>query len=148
MKVIFLADVPGTGKKGAIKEVSDGYARNFLLPRNLAKPASDGAVTELKAQEARVKRDMEEELRRFQHDAARLDGQEVYVVEKATADGKLYAAVNSIKIAEAIKRHIGLGVDPGHIRTPKPIKQIGTHDAVVIFPHGLEAEFMVTVSDT
>lgn len=148
MKVIFLADVPGSGKKGTIKEVADGYARNFLFRQNLAKPASAVAVDELKAQEARHAKEMEAELRRFQREAARLDGQELYIVEKATADGKLYAAIGAAKIAEAIKRQIGLAVNSKHIITPKPIKNAGTHQALIKFPHGLEAEIILTVSDT
>ena len=148
MKVIFLADILGTGKKGAIKDVSDGYARNFLLPKHLAKPASDGAIEELKSHEAKVKREVQDELRRFQHDAARLDGQEVYLVEKTTVDGVLYAAVSSTKIAAAIKQHIGLVINPKHIHTPQPIKRVGSHTAMISFPHGLEAEITVTISDT
>lgn len=148
MKVIFLQNVPGTGKKGDIKEVSDGYARNFLFLKKLAEPATAGSVNKLKAQEAKQKREVEEELNNFQRDAARLDGQEISVVEKTTTDGKLYASVNPARLAELIKKQIGLAVDPKHIRTPKPIKSIGTHRAIVAFPHGLEAELSVMVSDS
>ncbi len=148
MKVIFLADVKGSGKKGEIKEVSDGFARNFLFKGNLAKPATPGAVNEQKAIAARKLKEAEMELKSFQNEAARLDGQEVQVVEKATPDGKLYAAVTGTKLSEAIKKQIGVDVDPKHVVTPKPIKQLGEHQFVVNFPHGLEAELSVTVSDT
>ncbi len=148
MKVIFLANVPGTAKKGDIKEVSDGYARNFLFVKNLAKPASSGAVQQLHAQTARAERESAEELRRFQRDAARLDGQELYVEEKTTPDGKLYAAVGSARLAAMIKAQIGLIISPKHITTPKPIKNIGQHQITVSFPHGLVAELSVTVSAT
>lgn len=146
MKVIFLANVPGTAKKGDIKEVSDGYARNFLFVKKLAKAASAGAVDQLKAQTARAEREAGEELRHFQRDAARLDGQDLYVEEKATPDGKLYAAVGPARLAEMIKAQIGLVVSPKHITTPKPIKNTGQHRFTVSFPHGLEAELSVTVS--
>ncbi len=148
MKVIFLADVKGTAKKGEIKEVSDGFARNFLFKGNLAKPATAGAVSELNAMAARKQKDDEAELRRFQREAARLDGQEVYVVEKTTAEGKLYAAVTGTHLAAAIKSQIGAVVDPKIIKTIKPIKTLGTHTFIVSFPHGLDAELTVTVSDT
>ncbi len=148
MKVIFLADVKGTAKKGEIKEVSDGFARNFLFKGNLAKPATPGAVNEQKAMESRKLKEAEMELKAFQRQAAQLDGQEVLVVEKATTDGKLYASVGGARLAEAIKSQIGAEVDPKHIVTPKPIKQTGEHQFVVNFPHGLEAELTVTVSDT
>lgn len=147
MKVVFLADVKGTAQKGEIKEVSDGFARNFLFKGNLAKPATPGAVNEQKAMVARKLKEAEMELRAFQKEAARLDGQEVQVVEKATSDGKLYAAITGPKLAEAIKKQIGTAVDPKNITTPKPIKQLGEHQFVVNFPHGLEAEMLVTVSD-
>lgn len=146
MKVIFLDDVPGSGKKGTIKEVADGYARNFLFRQNLAKPATTSAVDELKAQKARHAREMEAELRRFQREAARLDGQELYVEETATGEGKLYAAVSASRIAAAIKSHIGLVVNPKHIVTPAPIKSTGSHRVLVRFPHGLEAELTIVVS--
>lgn len=146
MKVIFLADVPGSGKKGHIKEVADGYARNFLLRKNLAKIATVGAVEEHKAQTARQTKEMEVELRRFQREAARLDGQELFIEEVATADGKLYAAVSGARIAAVIKSQVGLAVDPKHIVSGRPIKSTGTHQAVVRFPHGLEAELSIIVS--
>ena len=148
MKVIFLADVKGTAKKGEIKEVSDGFARNFLLKNNLAKSATSGAVEELQAIASKKKKEEASELKAIQREAARLDGQEVSVLEKATPDGKLYAAVGGAKLSAAIKSQIGVAVDPKIIKTPKPIKQLGTHDFIVSFPHGLEAELTVTVSDT
>ena len=148
MKVIFLKNVPGTAKKGDIKEVSDGYARNFLFRQKLAEPATDGAVNQLKAQEAKVQKEMEQELKQYQHDAAKLDGQELTVFEKTTPDGKLYAAVNATRLSEVIKKQIGLTIDPKHVRIPKPIKSTGNHKVVVTFPHGLEAELSVSVSES
>lgn len=148
MKVIFLADVKGTAKKGEIKEVSDGFARNFLFKGNLAKPATPGAVDEQKAIAARKLKEAEMELKAFQREAARLDGQEISVKEKATDDGKLYAAVTGTKLATAIKSQIGVVINPKHVVMPKPIKQTGEHDFVVNFPHGLEANLSVIVSDT
>ena len=148
MKVIFLQNVPGTAKKGDIKEVSDGYARNFLFRQKLAEQATDAAVHQLKAQEAKVQKEMERELKQYQHDATRLDGQELSIIEKTTADGKLYAAINAVKIAETINKQIGLAVDSKHIKIPKPIKSTGNHKIVVTFPHGLEAELSVTVSES
>lgn len=147
MKVIFLADVKGSGKKGEIKEVSDGFARNFLFRGNLAKLATPGAINEQKAMSARKVKEAELGLKNVQKEAARLDGQEVQVVEKATPDGKLYAAVTGTKLAEAIKKQLGAVVDPKQVVTPKAIKQLGEHQFKVTFPHGLEAKMSVTVSE-
>jgi large subunit ribosomal protein L9 len=146
MKVIFLANVPGSGKKGDIKDVSDGYARNFLIPRKLAKMATLGAISEQKAYETRLAKEMALELRRFQREAARLDGQELFIEEKANPDGVLYAAVGPQRIATAIKNHVGLVIDPKHIMTAKSIKTVGTHTAVIRFPHGLDADVTIVVS--
>lgn len=146
MKVIFLVNVPGTAKKGEIKEVSDGYARNFLFIQKLAKPATVGAVGQLKAQESRVAREADDELRRFKHNAARLNGQALEVVEKATADGKLYAAVSATRLVEVIKIKTGLEINPKHVIVSQPIKSLGQHQVTVSFPHNLEAKLTVTVS--
>lgn len=146
MKVIFLANVPGTAKKGEIKEVSDGYARNFLFIQKLAKPATVGAVEQLKAHESRLVREAGDELRQYKHNTARLNGQELVVTEKATADGKLYAAVSATRLVEVIKAKTGLEVNPKHIIITQPIKSLGQHRLAVSFPHNLEAKLTVTVS--
>lgn len=148
MKVIFLADVKGTGKKGEIKEVSDGFARNFLLKNKLAEAATPGAIAQLQAGENKKKKQQETEHKGYQREVARLSGRKVSVTEKATPEGKLYAAVTGQTLAVAIKNQIGSDLDPKIIKTPKPIKQLGTHNFIVSFPHGLDAELSVTVSDT
>lgn len=148
MKVIFLSDVSGTAKKGEIKDVSDGFARNYLLKNNLAKPATVVALGELKAQAAKKEKNQKAEQQVFEKLARRLQGQKLTVVEKATPDGKLYAAVNGLKLAAALKSQMGTEVDPKLIKTPQPIKQLGTHDLIVSFPHGLNAVLTVIVSDT
>lgn len=148
MKVLLLADVKGTAKKGEIKEVSDGFARNFLFKNNLAKPATPGAVEEQKAMSARKIKEAEKNLKQVKKEIAHLNGQEIRVAEKATSDGKLYAAVTGVKLSIAITAQLGLTVDPKQIVTPKPIKQLGTHNFLVNFPHGLRAELSVAVSNT
>ncbi len=146
MKVIFLVDVKGTAQKGEIKEVSDGFARNFLFRGNLAKLATPGAVQELQAMAGRKQKEVVLEQKSFGRDVARLNGKEVRVEEKATPDGKLYAAVTGTKLAEIIKSQLGVVVDPKQIITPKPIKQLGEHRFMINFPHGLEAKLGVTVA--
>lgn len=146
MKVIFTTDVKGTGKKGEIKEVSDGFARNFLLKNKLAILATPGAVQELQAVVGRKQKEEGVVVRHYQREAARLSGQTVAISEKTTADGKLYAAVGGVALSAAIKKQLGSEVDPKLIKTPQLIKQLGTHRFVINFPHGFEAKLTVIVS--
>jgi len=146
MKVILLKDISGTGKKGEIKDVADGYARNFLLKQKVAEIASPEAISKLKAQEQKRVKLAEMELKEAQKYATRLDGAEVEVKAKANDSGTLYSAVGSTRISEAIKSTYGLKVDPTRINLQNPIKEIGEYSAVVKFGHGLEAEVQVLVT--
>lgn len=148
MKVVLIKDVPGTGRRGDVKDVADGYARNFLLRQKLAEPATPNTLSAMKAEAERHKREMEHELREYQRDAARLDGAEVTLVEKVSASGTLYAAVSGAKIASAVKRDIGINIRPDQIVQREPIKTTGEHRALVRFGHGLEAELAVLVSES
>ena len=146
MKVVFLQDVKGTGKKGEIKEVADGYARNFLLRQNLAKLASNGVLVQLKQEEEKRKRDMEKELRENQEVAEKLDGGEVEIVAKTSEAGTLYSAVSASKIVQEIKKIFGLNIKPEQVVILDPIKEIGEKKVLIKFGHGLEAELRVIVS--
>src|SRR3989338_7864804 len=90
MKVILLQDVPGTGKKGEVKNVADGYARNLLLPKKLAQAATSDALERMKQEELKRKKQSERELKDYQTVASALDGVEVAVKAKGTAEGTLY----------------------------------------------------------
>jgi large subunit ribosomal protein L9 len=146
MKVILLKDVSGTGKKGEIKEVADGFARNFLLQKGLAKQATNDAVNALKAHEEKLRREMEKELKDSQVAAGRVDGREITIVTKASEMGTLYSAVGANKIAEAIQRQLGVVIKPGQIVCGKVIKEYGERVVLVKFPHGLEAHLRVIIS--
>ncbi len=146
MKVILLKDVPGTGKKDEIKEVADGFARNFLLLKGLAKLATQDVVDALKAHEEKLKREMERELKDSQVSAERVDGREVTITAKASETGTLYSAIGAEKIADAIKRQLGVVVKPGQIMFGKAIKEYGERAVLIKFPHGLEANLRVIVS--
>ena len=147
MQVVFLADVPGSGKKGQIKEVADGYARNFLLKKKLAAAATGSAIKQLVVDEAKVKQLAEAELRRAEALASKLDGQEIGILEKATADGTLYAAVSRAKIVEAIKKTLRAIVEEKMLIIKTPIKSTGEFRVVVDCGHGLEAEIILIVNN-
>ncbi len=146
MKVILLKDVPGTGKKDEIKEVADGFARNFLLLKGLARQATQDVVDALKAHEEKLKREMERELKDSQVSAERVDGREITITAKASETGTLYSSIGAEKIADAIKRQLGVVVKPGQIMFGKAIKEYCERMVLIKFPHGLEANLRVIVS--
>ncbi len=146
MKVLFLQDVKGSGRKGEILEVSDGYARNFLLPKNFVKIATKELTVQIKQAEEKEIKLMEQELKVNQKLASRIDGEEIEIIVKASATGTLYSAIGSEKIAEEIKKQLKSNVKPEQVLLSKPIKEIGEHKVKIKFAHGLEAELQATVS--
>jgi large subunit ribosomal protein L9 len=140
MKVILKQPVKGIGEAGTIKEVSDGYARNFLLPRGLAVSATEGMlkkVEEHKAAEARRSAKAEEDMA---HLAQLLDGQTVTVKAKAGEQHRLYGSITNGDIAEAVQRETHHEIDKKKIELPEPIRTVGTHDVAVrltgkLIPH-------------
>ena len=147
MKVIFLQDVQGTGIRGEIKNVADGYARNFLFSKNLARQATPEALNEEKVKEEKRLKDSNVELNLAQKKAGKLDGAGVVITEKINDKGKLYSAVGGKKIAEAIKKQLKVDIKPNQIEIGQAIKEAGEHNVLIKFPHGLEAELQVSVSE-
>lgn len=145
MKVIFLKDVKGTAKKGEIKEVSDGYARNFLMKQGLAIMATDAELKKIDGQAKKKAKQMESDLAEQQKKAARLDGGEMEIYAKVSAGGTLYAAINDEKLVQFIKKELGVKVEAKQIKLKNPIKELGDYDVKIIFSHGLEADIKVTV---
>jgi large subunit ribosomal protein L9 len=144
MKVILIQNVPGLGKIDDIKEVSEGYGRNFLFAKNLAVPATVRTVSDLEGRRHKKFKDTEAELLQEQELAEKLDGWETSLKEKTTATGALYASVGPQKISEALAKS-GFKIDKNQIAM-KPIKEIGQHQAKIKFSHGLEVEISVVVS--
>src|SRR3989344_3155329 len=136
MQVILIQNVAGIGKIDDIKEVSEGYARNFLFARNLAVPVTQKVLAELKARKNKQVKDRETELRAEQSLADKLDGWELVLKEKVSGGGALYAAVGPQKISEALARS-GFKIDKDQIIL-KPIKETGEYKAKIKFQHGLE----------
>jgi large subunit ribosomal protein L9 len=144
MKVVFIQNVPQIGKIDEVKEVSEGYARNFLFAKNLAVPATPKMLSELKARQQKKIKNVEEELQQQQEVAAKLDGYEVIIAEKTSAVGALYAAVGPQKISEMLKK-TGFNINKNQI-IMKPIKETGQYRAKVKFSHGLESEIHIIIS--
>ena len=145
MKVILRKDLKGVGKAGAIVEVSDGYARNYLLPRQLAHEATAGNLTQAaNAKAAQTKRD-EKLLAEAQELATRLASNPTVVRAKAGERGKIFGAVTNAQIADALKL-LGVDIDRHKIEVAEPIKTTGDHPAVVKLPLGVTARITVRVT--
>ena len=147
MKVILLSDVKGTGTKGELVNVNDGYARNFLFPKKLAKEASAQALNELKnAQEAQAfKKKTEEEAAR--KTAAALEGKSVKLTAKAGKGDKLFGSVTAKEIAEALRLQYGVEVDKRKISLSADIKSFGTFECEVKLYTGISAKIFAVVSE-
>lgn len=131
MKVILLADVKGQGKKDQIVDVSDGYARNFLLPKKLAIPADSKAINEVKNKEASKQHKIEVDKQNAKEIAAKLESIVVRFVYAAGPDKRLYGSVTSKEIAESLKKEHGIEIDKRKITLSEPIKSFGTYKVSV-----------------
>ena len=127
MKLILTQDVKGQGKKDQIIEVSDGYARNFLIPKGLARPADAGAINEAKNKEASKQHKIETDKANAKDIAKKLESVTVVIETTAGADGRLYGSVTSKEIAEELQRQHGIAVDRRKITLDAPIKSFGSY---------------------
>lgn len=146
MQVILKEDVKGLGKKGDKVTVSDGYARNYLIPRSLAAELNAQLVTELKNKEAAQAHKVKEELETARESARQLEGRTVKVTAKAGQSGKLFGSVTSKEIAAEIKNQFGIDIDKRKI-TVEEIKAFGTYGAEIKVHPQVTASFYVMVGE-
>lgn len=133
MKVIFLADVKGKGKKGEIKEVPTGYAQNFLIKKNLAKEANAQALGELRGKQKSEEKAHAELVAEAKNIQAKL-AEETTVVqftEKIGPDGRTFGSITNKKIAEELQKQFGIKIDKRHIQVASPIRSVGLIDVPV-----------------
>ena len=146
MKVILKEDVKGQGKKGELVNVSDGYARNFLFPRNLAVPADAQAMNELRNKEEAARHRLLVEKQEAEETARRLSGKTLKLSAKAGQGGRLFGSVTTKEVAEELKRQFQVSVDKRKIEMAD-IKAIGSYEAVVKLTQGITAKMTVMVSE-
>lgn len=147
MKVILKQDVKSIGKKDEIHEVSDGYARNYLLPRGLAAVADAGALNQARTK-SEAKAHHEAEARAAAEAlAAKIKGQTVAVAVKGGASGKLYGKVTGKDVADVLSKLTGTEIDKKKVEMPASIKEFGTYDANVRLYAGVVAPFKVKVEE-
>jgi large subunit ribosomal protein L9 len=144
MKVILIQDVPKVGKKSEVKEVADGYARNFLLPRGLANAATESTLKQLEEEKVNAEKEAEEDLAKTQETVASLDGQEIEMPAKMGEEGKLYGSITAAKITKVLQVK-GLDIKKDQLKLGEPIKEMGEHEIILEFPHGLEAKIKLIV---
>ena len=144
MKVILLQDVDKLGKKGEIKEVADGYARNLLIPNKKAVLAKKSEILKLEAQKKIDSEKSEQELIHFQEVASQMDGFEIEIAAKVGDDGKLFGKITTLKISEELKKN-NFDIDKNQIKLKEPIKEVGDYEIPIELPHNLEAKIKLIV---
>ena len=147
MKVIFLQDVPNVAKAGEMKEVADGYGRNFLIPKKLALLASPSAVSTIEAQlktKAGNQEQVEAELVEL---ANQLEGREVILKAKAGAKDRLYGSITSADIATELEGIAGLAIDKRKIELAEPIRQLGSYEVAIRLGKDIVPKIRVSVTE-
>ncbi|MPZ16000.1 MAG: 50S ribosomal protein L9 [Chloroflexi bacterium] len=145
MKVVLRRDVPNLGKAGEIKEVADGYGRNYLIPRGLAAPATRTAMENVEARKAAETR--QHSRLRSEHEALaqRIADAPLTVRAHTGQQGRLYGSITSADIAEALSRALGRPVDKRQIALDEPIRQLGDHSVRIHVAPSVTADLTVVV---
>ncbi|EFQ56915.1 ribosomal protein L9 [Streptococcus downei F0415] len=147
MKVIFLADVKGKGKKGEVKEVATGYAQNFLLKKQLAKEATSQAVNELKGKQKSEAKAAAEILAEAKAVKAQLDKEETRVQfnEKVGPDGRTFGSITAKKIAEELQKQFDIKIDKRSIELDHPIRAIGLIEVPIKLHKEVEGQIKLKI---
>ena len=148
MKVILLQDIQGTGKKNQIVETSDGYARNYLLPRKLAREATAEAVNALEKSRSADKH--REEVRRQEAEvqARALKGKVIQIEARGGENGKIYGSVTNDQIAAALKAQHGVDIDRRKLELEEPIRAAGQYFVTLKLVGGISTRMIVHVKVT
>jgi large subunit ribosomal protein L9 len=146
MKVVLIEDVKGTGKAGETKDVADGYARNFLIPRKLAQAATRGAEAQVERQKATTVQREQRELSEARELAKKLEGSQVVLKLRSGKDGKLFGAVTNADVASALKQQHGITLDRRKIEFAEPVKAMGPGAAHVKLHHEVTARIPLMVT--
>ncbi|MFD1548713.1 50S ribosomal protein L9 [Levilactobacillus fuyuanensis] len=148
MKVIFMKDVRGKGKRGEIKNVPDGYAQNFLIKRGLAKEANQAAMSQLKGERIAEERREAENLAEAKDLQKHLEDDKtvVEIVAKAGEDGRLFGSIPSKQIVQALQKQFDLKIDKRKVELPEPIRSLGYTNVPVKLHTDVTAKIRVHVA--
>ncbi len=143
MKILLIKDVKGLGKAGEIKNAKDGYARNFLIPKGFAKPATKEVVKQWQEEEAKRKAKVEEEVKKLNELKEKLENNKFVIKHKLGANGQLIGSVTNKEIAEKLKEK-GFEIDKKHI-AHTVIKALGSYEINVKLGHGINAKLTLEI---
>ncbi len=146
MKLILLEDVKGSGKKGDVVNVSDGYARNFLLPKKLAKEATSSAVHEIEVKKESLRLKEKEQMEKAQKLASGIEEMSVTIYAKTGESDRLFGSISTADIAKALKKEYDIEVDKKKISLGDHIKALGEYEAKVKLYAGVSANFKVIIA--
>ena len=147
MKVIFLQDVPRVGKAGEIKEVADGYGRNFLIAKNLALLATSSAISRAEAQRKIDARNQADDAAQILEIADKLDGKEVTLKARTGAKDRLYGSITNADIAAELENNLGIVIDKRKIELVKPIHQLGSFEIAIRLAKDVIPKIKVTITE-
>lgn len=146
MKVVLIKDMIGLGKTGDVKEVADGYARNFLLRRNLALPAVRSSLSTIETQLRREVRERQQHAEELARLAQTIEGLSIELKAKVMEEDRLYGSIRDHHIADELKRLTGIDIERTSIEMEQPIRQLGTYDLTVRLTRDLAPKIRVTVA--
>jgi large subunit ribosomal protein L9 len=130
-EAILLQDVETLGQQGSVVDVSKGYLRNYLIPRNLAQPATKGAVEAIRQRQEAAERAEQHAIERAEENVSRLNRTVLTIPQQAGPDGRLFGSVTAQDVATAISEARGIRIDRHSVHLPEPIKNVGTYMVVV-----------------
>jgi len=146
MKVVLMQEVKGLGQAGQIKDVADGYARNFLLPKGLATIATPGAVKEVEQRQVAERKRQDKVDQEMFAVGKKLDGTYVTVRSKVGEGGKLYGSITTSDVAEALEKQAGQTVDKRKIEIEEPIRHVGEYKIPVRLSKNVTANVNLRIS--
>ncbi|MBV8718963.1 MAG: 50S ribosomal protein L9 [Chloroflexi bacterium] len=145
MKVLFKKDVTDVAKAGQVKDVADGYARNFLIPRGLAVAATTAALRQVADLQALAARHAAEEEQAARELKGKLEAQPIAIEAKAGSQGRLYGSVTTADVATAIQKQLGASVDRRDLDIAEPVRQVGSYAVAAKLPRGVVATVTIEV---
>ena len=146
MKVILKQDIKGVGKKDEVINANDGYARNYLFPRNLAVPADKGNLTNLQSKKSSEEHRKDLERQAAKEVAKKIEGIQLKIVVKSGDNGKVFGSVTSKEIAENLEKQYKIKVDKKKILLAEPIKVLGTYNIDIKLFDGINAKLKLNVA--
>ncbi len=147
MKVVFLKDISTKGKRGEIRDVANGYARNFLFPQGLAMPATAGAIKIAKVQSEEKSQRQARQQEEINELIQQLEAKELHLKARAGAKGRLHGAITSADIAHGLSQLVNIEIDKKKIELDEPLHHLGSYEVTISLAKGSEARLKVVIEE-